>query len=334
MAGDSSRFGSVQAEVVGQLRASAGVSGVTVSADAPMEEPQPGIEVDGSSTRSDVSVNHVDEAFFRLFDVPLLAGRGFEATDFVPRAPGQTAVIVNRSFVEELADEAVSDWNPIGRRVRYSGVNDPSRWYEIVGVVDDVMTNNDRPTVYHALVPGQIHPISLTVRVGPNTALVAGRLREIVGALDPALRVDRLRSLAEIYRQQGSTIRMFGLVLASAMLIVLLFSMAGIYTLMAFTLAQRWREIGLRSALGAQPRRLVAEIFGRALLPVGVGAVAGSLIAFLMDSYVRTDQVGGQDIPGIIPASAAILIAVGLLAAAGPARRAIRINPTEALRDG
>ena len=96
---------------------------------------------------------------------------------------------------------------------------------------------------------------------------------------------------------------MFGLVLAAVMLIVLLFSMAGIYTLMAFTVAQRWREIGLRSALGAQPRRLVAGIFGRALVPVVAGAVAGSLVALLIDSNVQITQVGGRSIPGILPAS-------------------------------
>jgi ABC-type antimicrobial peptide transport system permease subunit len=110
--------------------------------------------------------------------------------------------------------------------------------------------------------------------------------------------------------------------------------MAGIYALMVFTLAQRRREIGLRSALGAQPRRLVAEIFGRALIPVAAGAFLGSMVALVIASYVQTDRVGGQSIPGILPACAALMIAVGLVAAAGPARRAIRINPTDALRDG
>jgi putative ABC transport system permease protein len=333
MAGDTSRFGSVQAEMVRRLRASAGVSGVTVSATALMEESQPRIEVEGGgSARSDVAVNHVDDAFFGVFDARFMAGRGFEGGDF---APGQTAVIVNRSFVEE----AVGAGNPLGRRVRYSRTNDrdttsdPSGWFEIVGVVDDFIANDNMATMYHPLAPGQHHPVSVALRVGSNAALVSGELREIAGALDPTLRVGRLRSLGDIYRQRRSAITMFGLVLVTVMVIVLLFTMAGNYALMAFTVAQRWREIGLRSALGAQPRRLVAEIFGRALVPLVTGAVVGGLLGLLIDSNVETAQVGGRSIPGLVPACAALMIAVGLLALIAPARRAVRVDPAEALRD-
>jgi predicted permease len=334
MAGDRSRFGDVQAEVVRQLRASAGVSGVTVSASVLMEEPEPGIEVDGSgSVRSDVSVNHVDDAFFGVFDARFLAGRGFDAGDF---APGQTAVIVNRSFVEE----ALGAGNPLGRRVRYRGtddrpgISDPSGWFEIVGVVDDIIAKPSMPTIFQPLAPGQHHQVSVTLRVGPNMTLVAGALREIAGAVDPALRVGSVRSLDDVYRQQLSSVTMLGLLLVTVIVIVLLFTMAGNYTLMTFTVAQRWREIGLRSALGAQPRVLVAGIFGRALIPVVAGAAVGGLLALLIDAKIDATQAGGQSIPGIVPACAALLIVVGLLALIGPARRALRIDPAVALRDG
>ena len=245
-------------------------------------------------------------------------------------------MIVNRTFV----DEVVGDGSSLGRRVRYQGtengnsLSEPRPWYEIVGVVENFPANNDAPTMYHPMAPGQTYPVSLTLRVGSSAAPVASRLPEIARALDPALRVGQLRSLDEIYRQNRSADNMFGLVLAAEMLIVLLFSMTGIYTLMAFTVAQRWREIGIRSALGAQPRRLVAGIFGRALVPIAAGAVAGSLMALLIDYSVSFEEVGAQSIPGILPATAALMIVVGLLAVAGPARRALRVNPTEALRDG
>jgi putative ABC transport system permease protein len=214
-------------------------------------------------------------------------------------------------------------------------VSEPRPWYEIVGVVEDFPANNDTPTMYHPMAPGQTYPVSLTLRVGSSAALVASRLPEIARALDPTLRVGQLRSLDEIYRQKRSADNMFGLILAAVMLIVLLFSMAGIYTLMAFTVAQRWREIGLRSALGAQPRRLVAEIFGRALVPVVAGAVGGGLAALFIDSQLQIAQaVVGRSIPGILPGSAALVIVAGLLALIGPARRALRVDPAQALRDG
>ena len=87
-----------------------------------------------------------------------------------------------------------------------------------------------------------------------------------------------------------------------------------------------------RSALGAQPRRLLIGIFGRAAVPLLIGAIAGCAIALRLHSSLPIAEAGGRSIPGIVPASAALMIVVGLLAVAGPARRAIRIDPTEALR--
>ena len=114
--------------------------------------------------------------------------------------------------------------------------------------------------------------------------------------------------------------------------IVLLFSMAGIYTLMAFIVAQRWHEIGVRAALGASPRRLIVGIFGRAAIPLLMGALTGCAIAIGLQSSVPVDEIGGRSIPGAVAISAGLMIVIGLLAVFGPARRAIRIDPTEALR--
>lgn len=172
------------------------------------------------------------------------------------------------------------------------------------------------------------------LRVGANAPLVSSELREIAVAVDSTLRVGRVRSLGDIYRQRRSPIMMFGLVLVLVMAIVLLFTIADNYTLMAFTVAQRWREVGLRSTLGAQQRVLVMDIFGRALVPLVAGAVVGGLVAWLIDSKVELTQVGGRSIPGIVPACAALVIVVGLLGVIGPARRALRIDPAVALRDG
>ena len=335
MEGDTSRFGARQSELVDRLRGEAAISGVTMSAFPLMEESGADVEVmevDGGVERAEgqTAFNRVDRAFFDVFGVRFRAGRKFDATDF---GPGQShAIVVNRTFAIEIAGSE----NPLGRRVRYTtpqetGVS-PEPLYEIVGVVEDFPANNHRATVYHPLLPAPVHQVSFTLRVGPDAGLAAARLREVTKAIDPALGIGRLRSLGEIYRQWRSVAYTLVFMLGSVMLIVLLFAMAGMYTLLAFIVAQRWREIGLRCALGAQPGRLVTGIFGRALVPLVIGASAGCLVAFVIDSSIQVEEVGGQSIPGIVPAAAVVMILVGVLALAGPARRAIRIDPAEALR--
>ena len=340
MEGDSSRFDNLRIEAVRQLTSEAGISGVTVSAVRLLDEPSADIEVEGSEAQdAQAQFNSVDDKFFEVFGVRFLAGRSFDASDF---GPGRTPVIVNRSFVTEVLGES----NALGRRIRYRDTESPAQretalvrrsaqreggWHEIVGVVEDFPRSNDDPTMFHPMT-GAPHPVSLTIRAPSGIGLAAGRLREVASGLDPQLRVGRLRSLDEMYWQRRSFDHMFGFMLGAVMLIVLLFSMAGIYTLMAFIVAQRWREIGVRSALGAQPRRLLIGIFGRAAVPLLIGAIAGCAIALRLHSSLPIAEAGGRSIPGIVPASAALMIVVGLLAVAGPARRAIRIDPTEALR--
>jgi putative ABC transport system permease protein len=142
----------------------------------------------------------------------------------------------------------------------------------------------------------------------------------------------RLRTMRDVYQQRGSVGSTLGMIVGSAMLIVVFLAIAGIYTLMSFIVAQRWREIGVRSALGASPGRLVKEICGRSVVPLAAGALVGCVLAFLFTSAVDVEDIGGLRIPGVVPATAGLMIVVGLAALAGPARRAVRINAVEALR--
>ena len=340
MEGDQSRFGARQSELVDRLRAEAAISGVTMSSFPLMEESMADVEIDGGAERAtgQAASNRVDRAFFDVFDVRVGTGRTFDATDF---GRGSSAsIVVNRTFAVEIAGTE----NALGRRVRYhrsllppeggshEKINSQALWYKIVGVVEDFPANNHRATVYHPLLPAPAHRVSVTVRVGPDAGLTATRLQEVTAALDPSLQIGRLRSLSEIYRQWTSLAHTLSFMLGSIMAIVLLFAMAGIYTLMAFIVAQRWREVGLRRALGAPAGRLVMGIFGRSLVPLAIGASAGCLLAFMIDASVRVEEVGGQRIPGIVPMAAALMLLTGLVALAGPARRAIRIDPAEALR--
>ncbi|HEX9736363.1 MAG TPA: ABC transporter permease [Thermoanaerobaculia bacterium] len=335
------RFAAVQAELVRRLTAEPGVSGATVAAAVPGEEPWAVIEVDGVplpdggifAAHNLVRFNRVDDVFFDVFDVPLLAGRGFGAGDFERAA---AAVLVNQTFVRDL----IGDASPLGRRVRYlrkGGVPaEPgsSTWYEIVGVVADLPAHATGGTMYHPLAPGQTHPASLALRAGSDSAGLAERLREIAMALDPALRLDEVLALDEVYRENEVGNNVGALSLAVVMLSVLLLSAAGICALMSFTVNRRRREIGIRCALGAQPHHVLSGIFRRAFGQLAAGAAGGILVAALLSYYLPVEAVGGWDVPGVIPAATLFMVMVGLLAAAGPARRGLRVEPTEALREG
>lgn len=340
---DRSRFDGLRREVVRQLASGPGISGVAVSASVLMEEPEVDIEVEGlGPSDTEAKFNTVDDAFFKVLGFRFLAGRSFEPGDFTP---GRRPVIVNRSFVAEIVGGPPSQGfggaggNALGRRVRYLETTDtrgasppPPGWHEIVGVVEDLPGDNDGPVIFHPMT-APVHPASLIVRRG-STGLgpAVDRLRAVVAGLDSRLKVERLRSFEDIYEENQSDDKTFATALGIIVLVVLLFSMAGMYTLVTFIVSQRWREIGVRTALGAQPRRLLAGIFGRAAVPLLIGALVGCAAGIRLESWLPIAAAGGRIIPGIVPVSAALMILIGLLAVAGPARRAIRIDPTEALR--
>lgn len=121
--------------------------------------------------------------------------------------------------------------------------------------------------------------------------------------------------------------------ISAVMLSVLLLSTAGIYAMMSFTVARRRREIGIRSALGASPPRILTGIFARAGAQVGTGVLAGLAFSPAFDRIVG-DVMGGNGLRLILlPSVAALMLTVGLLAALGPAPRGLAVQPTEALRE-
>jgi ABC-type antimicrobial peptide transport system permease subunit len=125
--------------------------------------------------------------------------------------------------------------------------------------------------------------------------------------------------------------RLLAAVIGLFTIVALLLSSTGIYAMMAFTVSQRTREIGIRAALGAHPGRIVGAIFARALRQLAAGAAVGAVGATALVLTGLSDQLA-QDGPWLMLGVAALVVAVGLVACAVPARRALRIQPTEALR--
>lgn len=138
------------------------------------------------------------------------------------------------------------------------------------------------------------------------------------------------------------TLRTVALTVAATTLSVLLLSAAGIYAMLSFTVARRRREIGIRVALGADSRRIVSSIFARASAQLGAGVAVGLIVALAVEVATNGLVMGGGLSPAngglrgavvLMPIVAVIVMVVGLLAALGPARRGLAVEPTEALRD-
>jgi len=330
----AARFSAIRIEMVRQLTAEPGIVAVTMCEFEPFGERNVAVEVD--SNRGSVGLNVVDSAFFNAFGIPLLAGRGFERGD-----AQAGAVIVNRSFVNRV----MAGTSPLGRVVRLRNTNGPDSVYEIVGLVGDQFTQSEQATIYRPLAPVAAGPEpgdELAVRLAMHTTSpvplnLEKRLREIAAALDPALRVDDLQSLGEIYWSLSLPEYITGWGLAAMALGIVLFSVAGIYTLMAFAVVQRRREIGIRSALGASPLRLVAGIFRTVLIPVSAGVGIGALAALLLDFYLSPvlfpAAKGGRPLPWILPAAEVFILLVGVIALLRPARQALRVDPVEMIRE-
>jgi putative ABC transport system permease protein len=337
-------FGNRQRELARRLQADPGIGGVAAALQPPGEEPWVFVDIEGRDAPTEAlngrlpgflaRLNQVDTSFFDLYQVPALAGRRFNEGDV---AATTDAVIVNRNLAETIAPGG----NALGHRFRYVRATDSEwrhgpeadRWYEVVGVVGNLPVTTDARVAYHAAAPGRIHPAHLQVRLRGGPAGLAERVRDVAASVDPALHVDEVRTLAEIYREHRFGDNLGAITIVAVTGSVLLLSAAGLYALTAFTVAQRRREIGIRSALGAQPGHLVAAVFRRAFRQIGTGSAAGMLAAYLVGLYVPIEQVGGLPIPGILPGAAAFMLLVGVLAALGPARRGLRIDPTEALRN-
>jgi putative ABC transport system permease protein len=322
---DEPQIRDFQAELVRQVKAELGIPGATIAASTDgIDEAIRGIETDiAGQVPFTVASNHVDDAYFDVFKASLLAGRAFEAGDFNRSRP---VAIVNRTFAEQLSQQ-----NPLGKRLRYFG-ND-ERWYEIVGVVDQISANTQRPSIYHPMLPGEIRRLSLTLHAGPTLPPgFARRLLGIARTVDPRIDIEEIRRLEDMYQQERREDNYMGSTMATIVLIVLLFSAAGIHTLVAFAVAQNRREIGIRSALGAPPLRLVADVFRRDLTPVVVGAGIGTLLSFPLDKLFPANH-GFSHALSSACAAFLFMFAMGLFAVAGPARRALQVDSTEALRD-
>jgi predicted permease len=341
----STPFGSRLLELKRRLQAEPEVAGVTMTASLPQRAITGRIEVEGvpvddattAAGSRGLTTFGIDTDYLDVHGVRVVAGRPFNALD---TSSSQGVVIVDSTFSQRFLNGA----SAVGRRMRYAAGEpngEPSPWYEIVGVAENLRRNPLDPNavgtiVLYPIAPEPLTGAALLVRLRGSAAsrLEEGFARKAYGILasvDPALRMSEVRASVQPDSEAALAVRLVGLAVSCMLATVLLFSAAGVSSLMSITVAQRRREIGIRAALGASPMEVLRSVFSRVTAQVGMGGVLGVLGAMAMNPLGGDAVLAGR-LAMVTPAVALIMALVGVAAAYGPARRSLRIQPTEAVR--
>lgn len=322
-----------------------GVSGVTFTNVLPRKRHERvRVEVDGLDALGDddsqlANTAWVDREYFDVLGAQV-QGRGFSSSDAaLPADAHAQAVIVNQAFARTILEGRQA----IGRRVRYTGLkglggaDSVGPWLEIVGVAPDLaMHDGGDPTnsgagIYHAArVGGQLTPIAIIRAYGRDPASLSNRLREIAAAITPSLRLSAFVTLDRVHDAEESSGRLWVLLLVAASSLGMVLSLAGIYSVMAFTVARRRREIGIRVALGSDRKRVVAAVLSRPFRQVALGVIAGGILVGLLSFTILGTPTAFEGM--ILVAYAILMLGVCLTAGVVPLQRVLRVEPTEALR--
>jgi predicted permease len=267
--------------------------------------------------------------YFRALDVPVIAGRVFTRED---TPSSLITVVVNRALVERF----FADRDPIGQRIRI-GPNPKAAWRTIVGVVGDMHQSGPeapvQPELYLPIAQDTYGFLTLAIRTQSEPMTLAATLRDVVHAIDPKLPVIGTTTMEQLMNERVAGRRLLMILLAIFAGVALMLALIGIYGVMGNAVSQRTNEIGVRMALGAQRREIMAMVLregawlGLTGLALGVAiALAGTrLIASSLFGVTPTDA-------STYAAVVLLMLAVGLIACYIPARRAARVDPLRAIR--
>jgi putative ABC transport system permease protein len=274
----------------------------------------------------------VEPGFFDFLGVQVESGREFVPADLTANPP---PVIVNHTFVVRTLGGA----NPIGRSVRAYRPEgeEPAPWREIIGVVGELAENPLRPFAQEGRIFGPLDRATresayLTVRIPSGPDALVPEVERLVVAVDPGLRLVQAAPMTEERNPIRTGMRLAAIGVGLVLLSVLLLCTAGVFALMSFNVTQRRREIGIRVALGAGPRRVLATVMARSAKQLSIGVAIGGAVVALLPS-ISVDGLPVERDPRLVILLGALMLGVGLAAAVGPVRHGLRIQPTEALRE-
>ena len=338
---DRAAVGRMQRDILAQLATVPGVTGVGFANFLPASNATLRYRVRlqdvaaGTTDESLLSVGErsVTKDYFAAIGAPLMSGG--TCPDFAVVRNGGPKVLVNRRFVATYAGGR----SVVGHFLRWEQDRADSPNSEIVGVVDDIREDNLRspavPYVYQCLAPGEWPDPEYVVRTAGDPRALTGTIRATVRQLYPTRAVFGLMTLdANLGATLGQTRLQTGLISAFGIAAVAL-AVIGLYGLVTLAVSTRRREIGIRIALGAEPRRVVLELATRTGWLLLAGAAGGLLMTIVLQREIRAMVFGVAPLdPATLAGAVLVLATAAAVATAFPAWRAARIDPVGAMRDG
>ena len=325
-------------QVVAAVRAVPGVTSVATSNQLPLggnfdaygvmarDKPLDNPELAPSAQRYVVTPE-----FMRAMGTPMVRGRPFAELD--NRELADYVTIVSSALAKRI-------WpgeNPIGRQIRVGGPERP--WRTVIGVAADMRHRGlDDDASYQFYVPDRQWPfpdnmVALVARTSGDPASIAAAVRAAARSVDPTQPVARLETMEQVVVESTAQRRLALLLFAAFATLAAVLSGAGIYGVLATRVAERTREIGVRTALGASPSDILRLVARQAALMVGVGALLGAVGAVALTRFLGSLLFGvGATDPVTFGGVLLVLALVAVLACASPVLRALRVDPVRALR--
>jgi putative ABC transport system permease protein len=328
-------------ESLRRLRSVPGFEDAAISSVVPLQDGlQPiGFRVEGAPENGDAPTAvraAVSPDFFKTLGAPLIRGRAIEDTD---TTQNPLVAVVD----EAAAHRFWGDRTPIGQRFRAAqtfivdGKPQPYRWFTVVGVVSNIklarLDEYNVPHIYGSMyqTPGRL--LGVLVRATGDKAEIGHAIQREIQAVDPNLPVASIAEMKEIVNNGVGDRRFAAWLLAIFAAMALLLTSVGIYGVTSYAIARRTREIGIRSALGAQPRDLVRMVIVNGMSPIVAGLAIGALGAIFSAKLIAALLYGVSSTDAAVYAAAAFMVVVvGITANYVPARRAARADPIVALR--
>jgi predicted permease len=321
----SERMRSAQQVLVERLRAMPGFESAALASDAPQNQLHSRTQIQTDDAAITADRHTAGSGFFHTVGIALVSGREFNARD---DAAAPKVAIVNRTLAERLWPGA----NPLGRSIAVQKVA-----MQVVGVVRDSRYGSvwDEPhfDLYVADTQAGAPASYLIVRTRGNQPGLASTVAKEWNGIFPRSPLSEFRTADELLSVALAPQRLAAGVFGAFGLMAMVLASVGIYSVMAYAVARRTREIGIRMAMGAKPAMVIRQILGKSMAVAGAGVAAGISISALLARFVAPQVKGVSVYDGATFALVAALVGmVAFLAAAIPARRAARIDPQMALR--
>jgi len=276
---------------------------------------------------------YVTPAYVPTMGIPVLEGRAFNATDV---AGGPPVMLVNQTLAKLFYPEG----SAVGHRIRPSG---NQTWFTVIGVLKDVKQGGVEAKtgteVYFSYPQTPAtqgfapRNMNIVIRSTLSPAALSGNIRQAVSALDPALPVVSLRTMDDVFSDSVSRPRFLAQLLGIFAAVALALAAIGTYGVLAYSVAERRREIGIRMALGAETRGVLSMVMGQGMTLAGIGVAIGLAGALGVTRLANTLLFGVKPTdPLTFAGVSAFILAVAMLACLVPARRATRVDPLVALR--